>query len=89
MANDGTAGGIVAAGVAINAVSAIQRGKDITSTLWAGCAFAVICVTLNTFTKNNIGTGLALLFLLSSFLMNGTRIFDTTNKLIEGSKKNG
>lgn len=51
MANDGTAGGIVAAGVAINAVSAIQRAKDITSTLWAGCAFAVICVALNTFTK--------------------------------------
>ena len=89
MANDGTAGGIVAAGVAINAISAIQRGKDITSTLWAGCAFAVICVALNTFTKNNIGTLLALLFLLSSFLMNGTRIFDTTNKLIEGTKNNG
>ena len=89
MANDGTAGGVVAAGVAINAVSAIQRGKDITSTLWAGCAFAVICVALNTFTKNNIGTALALVFLLSSFLMNGTRIFDTTNKLIEGSKNNG
>ena len=89
MANDGTAGGIVAAGVAINVVSAIQRGKDITSTLWAGCAFAVICVALNTFTKNNIGTLLALLFLLSSFLMNGTRIFDTTNKLIEGTKNNG
>ena len=41
MANDGSAAGIVAAGVAINAVSAIQRSKDITSTLWAGCAFAL------------------------------------------------
>lgn len=86
MPNDASAAGIVAAGVGINIVSAIQRGKDISSTLWAGCAFAVICVTLNTFTKNNIGTGLALLFLLTSFLTNGVRIFDTTNKLIEGSK---
>ena len=80
---DGTAFGIVCAGVGINYLAALQRDKPVGKLFWGGAVFGIICVTLNVLTKQNIGTLMALTFLLSSFLANGTRVFDTFNAAIK------
>lgn len=77
MAKDATAIGIIAAGTAINALTVMQKGKPVTSTLFGGGAFALACVAINAATPQNLGTAMALVFLLSSFLTNGVRLIDS------------
>lgn len=87
MAKDATAIGIVAAGTAINALSAIQRGKSPTSTLFGGGAFALVCVAINTATPQKLGTAIALVFLLSSFLSNGVRLIDSVTSALSSLER--
>lgn len=87
MNKDASAFFVVMVGTGINMLAAVQRGKDYKSTLFAGLAFGTICVGINTGTAQNAGTGLALVFLLSSFLRNGVRLVDTTASAIDSLGK--
>lgn len=73
---------IVAAGTGINAVHAVQKQSDPFPTIIGGVIFGTVCVALDTITDSKIGTMMAALFLLSSFLRNGVTIIDTVNSLI-------
>lgn len=77
-----TALGIVAGGTAINTVSAVQKSKDPFPTIIGGIAFGTICVGINALTKSSVGTLLAVLFLLSSFLTNGVKFLETLEAVI-------
>ena len=83
MNKDASAFFIVMAGTGMNMLAAIQNGKDYKTSLFGGLAFGVICVGINTATEQNAGTGLALVFLLSSFLRNGVNVLDTTASAID------
>lgn len=75
---------VVSIGTGINAVNAIQTGKDVVPVLVGGAVLGTACVALNE-TGYKIGTMLAILFLLSSFLTNGVRMIDTLNAVVSSS----
>lgn len=77
---------IVAAGTGINAAHAVQKQSDPFPTLMGGVIFGTLCVALDTVTDSKIGTMIAALFLLSSFLRNGVTLIDTANLLINAPK---
>lgn len=66
--------GLCALGTATNAVVAIKDGHDPFPTVFAGGLFAAGCVIVGT-AEPRLGTGIALLFLLGSLLLNGTQLF--------------
>ena len=78
-----TAAIVVGAGTGINAVRQVQRNKEPFGTILAGLVFAAICVAINDASKSNLGTALAMVFLLSSILTNGVKFLDTLNKVVE------
>ena len=68
---------LVATGASMNALSAMQRGKSPFGTLLAGIVFGTICVGLNDISRENVGTLLAGVFLLSSALVSGIPLIDS------------
>ena len=62
---------LVSVGVGINAATAVTKRKDPFPTLAAGVVLGTVCVAVDTATGTNLGTMLAALFLLTSFLSNG------------------
>ena len=74
---------IVMAGAGINSARHLQKGEEAFSTILAGAVFGTVCVAINNTTKSDLGTGLGILFLLSSFLTNGVAFMDTLTSVLD------
>ena len=68
---------IVALGVGMNAVRAIQKERSPFSIILGGIVFGAICVAINDLSRVRIGTLLAGVFLLSSTLVSGVPMIDS------------
>lgn len=79
---------MVAFGTAINTAAAIQQDRDTFPTLLAGAVYGITCSFLDTLTGSNIGTALAALFLLSSFLIHGEGFVTILNAVSSNLPKN-
>lgn len=78
---------LVAAGVTMNAVRGMQRGKSPFGTILAGILFGAICVGINDLSRKDFGTMLAAIFLLSSALVSGVPLIDSLAAVAESYDK--
>lgn len=83
MTRDGAAIFIALVGTGINMLAGVQQGKPVFYTLLGGIAFGTLCVGINTATKDNVGNGLAVLFLFSSVMRNGPKLLETMTTAID------
>ena len=78
---------LVMAGASMNALNAVRRDKPAFSILLAGIVFGTICVALNDLSKQNFGTLMAGVFLLSSALVSGVPLIDAASNVAESYNK--
>lgn len=78
---------LVATGASMNAVRAIQKGKSPFGILLGGIVFGAICVGLNDISRQNVGTLLAGLFLLTSTLTSGVPLIESLAKVTDSYSK--
>lgn len=74
---------LVAVGTGINAAHTVAKRHDPFPVLAAGVILGTVCVGLDSATGSRVGTGLAALFLLASFLTNGVNTVTMVNKFID------
>lgn len=78
---------LVATGAGMNAVRAMQKGKSPFGILLGGIVFGAICVGINDISRQNVGTLLAGLFLLSSTLTSGVPFIESLGKVTDSYSK--
>lgn len=78
---------LVAAGTSMNAANGMRKGHPPFGTLLAGILFGAICVGINDLSKQNLGTLLAGVFLLSSVLVSGVPFIDSVADVAESYDK--
>lgn len=74
---------IVGAGTGINATRQIQKGNQPFVTVLGGIVFGTICVAVNDVTSSDLGTMLAMIYLLTSVLTNGVSFMNTLTNVVE------
>ncbi len=78
---------LVIVGASMNAVRAVQKGKQPWSIILGGIVFGVVCVGVNDLSGKRLGTMLAAIFLLSSTLISGVAIMDSLTAVTQSYSK--
>lgn len=77
---------IVAVGTGINLTKTIQEGRDPFPVIIGGVLFGVACSAMDDLSGKSLGKAMALVFLLSSFILNGTRLIDGLESVMKSPK---